>query len=573
MNTDNATLSKTLGDYEIKQTIGKGTFSKVKLGVNKFTKEKAAIKILEKSKIVEKDDLERIIREMSIITELDHINVIKVYEMYESTDNFLIIMEYCEGGELFNYIVENQRLSEEETAFFFYQLINGIEYIHSKNIVHRDLKPENLLLDKDNVLKIIDFGLSNYYTGTYLSTPCGSPCYASPEMVSGNSYNGFYIDIWSTGIILFAMMCGYLPFEDPDNEVLFKKILSCKLHYPSHLSSLAKDIMKRILVTDPEKRIKLEEIKEHKFYLMGKKLFERKFGKKKKEVKEESEAEHDTINSEMIYRPYVTESKRTANNFNNQLFKDYFEHSKKNNKVNLIPKLNIVNTNANDNSNNSRKRLQLRLKANSTISTAENDYLENSKRRNTISKVPLMIHRTKKNNFSALNDTNYIQNLNFIKLTLNTIDRKKNESTEKYYLNSTGNKKKIKVRNFNSKGIFIPNMNQIQQKDKYSNNTTRPNIIVTTPNTEKPRLPSIKLIDKAKKKSPYSHGIFTNQFMRLKTDVNTTEKANNHVGIPNRKKFKSLRINDLFSTKMNKSHYNSTLVPYSSNIGNGNFKY
>ena len=94
MNTDNATLSKTLGDYEIKQTIGKGTFSKVKLGVNKFTKEKAAIKILEKSKIVEKDDLERIIREMSIITELDHINVIKVYEMYESTDNFLIIMEY-----------------------------------------------------------------------------------------------------------------------------------------------------------------------------------------------------------------------------------------------------------------------------------------------------------------------------------------------------------------------------------------------------------------------------------------------------------------------------------------------
>ena len=113
----------------------------------------------------------------------------------------------------------------------------------------------------------------------------------------------------------------------------------------------------------------------------------------------------------------------------------------------------------------------------------------------------------------------------------------------------------------------------IHQKDKYSNNTTRPNIIVTTPNTEKPRLPSIKLIDKAKKKSPYSHGIFTNQFMRLKTDVNTTEKANNHVGIPNRKKFKSLRINDLFSTKMNKSHYNSTLVPYSSNIGNGNFKY
>ena len=239
-------LSKTLGDYIIKRTIGEGTFSKVKLGINKITNEKVAIKILEKSKIVEKDDLDRILREMKIITELNHQNVIKVHEMCESNEYFLIIMEYCEGGELFNYIVENQRLSEEETAYFFYQLINGIEYIHSKGIVHRDLKPENLLLDENKVLKIIDFGLSNFYNGTYLSTPCGSPCYASPEMVSGKSYNGFYIDVWSTGIILFAMMCGYLPFEDPDNDILFKKILAGRLHYPSHLSPLAKDIMKRI---------------------------------------------------------------------------------------------------------------------------------------------------------------------------------------------------------------------------------------------------------------------------------------------------------------------------------------
>ena len=277
MKTGNASISKTLGDYIIKQTIGKGTFSKVKLGINKTTNQKVAIKILEKCKIVEKDDLERIVREMSIITKLNHQNVIKVFEMYETSENFLIIMEYCEGGELFNYIVEHQRLSEEETAYFFYQLINGIEYIHSQKIVHRDLKPENLLLDSNNILKIIDFGLSNYYNGTYLSTPCGSPCYASPEMVGGNTYNGFYIDVWSTGIILFAMMCGYLPFEDPDNEVLFKKILECKLHYPSHLSPLAKDIMKKILVTDPEKRIKIEEIKQHKFYLKGKKLFNLKF--------------------------------------------------------------------------------------------------------------------------------------------------------------------------------------------------------------------------------------------------------------------------------------------------------
>ncbi|MCQ2815886.1 MAG: serine/threonine-protein kinase [archaeon] len=276
-----STMNDMLSEYIIKQTIGTGTFSKVKLGIHKKTRKKVAIKILEKCKIVEKDDFERIVREMSMVTEFNHPNIVKVYEMYETDDNYLIIMEYCEGGELFNYIVEKRRLSEEETAYFFYQLINGIEYIHSKGVVHRDLKPENLLLDNDKVLKIIDFGLSNYFNGELLVTPCGSPCYASPEMVTGNRYNGFYIDVWSTGIILFAMLCGYLPFEDPNNEKLFKKIAACKLEYPSHLTKLSKDIMRRILVTDPEKRIKVKEIKKHDFYLLGKEIYERRFNKGK----------------------------------------------------------------------------------------------------------------------------------------------------------------------------------------------------------------------------------------------------------------------------------------------------
>ena len=184
-----------IGDYIIKKTLGKGTFSKVKLGIHKATNEKVAIKILEKSKIKEKDDLQRIIREMQILNELNHPNIVKVYEICESEEYFFIIMEYCSGGELFNYIVKNHRLTEEESSFFFYQIINCLEYIHSKKIAHRDLKPENLLLDENNIIKIIDFGLSNYYSGKKLITPCGSPCYASPEMISGNKYNGFLIDI------------------------------------------------------------------------------------------------------------------------------------------------------------------------------------------------------------------------------------------------------------------------------------------------------------------------------------------------------------------------------------------
>ena len=261
----------------MKKTLGKGTFSKVKLGIHKVTNQKVAIKILEKSKIVEKDDLERIIREMDIIRQLNHPNIARVYEMCESDDFFFIMMEYCSGGELFNYIVKNQRLSEDETSYFFYQIINALEYIHSKNIAHRDLKPENLLLDENNLIKIIDFGLSNYFYGKKLSTPCGSPCYASPEMVSGKKYDGFLIDIWALGITLFAMMCGYLPFEDEENDELFKKILECDLKFPKHLSKCAKDIMKKILVTDPKKRITIKDIKLHPFYLNGKDIFEERF--------------------------------------------------------------------------------------------------------------------------------------------------------------------------------------------------------------------------------------------------------------------------------------------------------
>jgi serine/threonine protein kinase len=191
-------------------------------------------------------------------------------------------MDFCSKGELFNYIVEKQHLSEEKSAFFYYQLINGIEYIHKKGVCHRDLKPENLLLTEKNKLKIIDFGLSNYFKGNLLETPCGSPCYASPEMVMGNKYNGFCIDIWSSGIILYAMLCGYLPFEEMENdeynEVLFRNIVECNVEYPSEfVTPVAKDLLCKILVKDPRKRITIEEIKLHNFYLLGELLYKQTF--------------------------------------------------------------------------------------------------------------------------------------------------------------------------------------------------------------------------------------------------------------------------------------------------------
>ena len=249
-------MNSSLKEYSVKGIIGKGTFSIVKLGIDRTTGEKVAIKILNKNKILNKSDAERVEREINILKNVNHINLIKIFKIIEDSENYYMIMEYCEIGELFNYIVKKRRLDENESAYYYFQIINGLEYIHLKNIVHRDLKPENLLIYNQNILKIIDFGLSNFNKNDeFLSTPCGSPYYASPEIIIGQKYDGNLIDIWATGITLFAMLCGGLPFEGQTNEILFKNIVICKVDYPNYLSDISVDLLKKILVPNPNNRI------------------------------------------------------------------------------------------------------------------------------------------------------------------------------------------------------------------------------------------------------------------------------------------------------------------------------
>lgn len=262
--------SNPLPNYTLVKSIGEGTFGKVHLGVHNLTGENVAIKVLEKAKILEQDDIERINREIKFLKKFKNINIIKIYEIIETASNVYFIMEYASGGELFNYIVKKKRLEEKEASFFFSQIVHALDFIHKHNIAHRDVKPENMLLTENKTIKLIDFGLSNQYNkGGTLKTPCGSPCYAAPEMILGRKYNGAHIDIWSCGITLYAMVCGYLPFEDKNNDKLYKKILDCKIDFPSHVGDLSRDMINRLLTVNPTKRINFEEIKQHSFFKLS----------------------------------------------------------------------------------------------------------------------------------------------------------------------------------------------------------------------------------------------------------------------------------------------------------------
>ena len=270
------TDKKEISNYKYIKTIGEGTFGKVKLAVHVPTGEKVAIKILHKNLIKNKNEYNRIEREIKYLKLFNHPNIIQIYEVSESSSSFYIVMEYAPGGELFNYIVEKEKLTEKESSFYFYQIIQAVKEIHKKKICHRDIKPENLLFAKNKILKIIDFGLSSEYD-EFLSTPCGSPCYASPEMIKGKKYNGLSIDLWACGVILFAMLCGYLPFDDKNNSELFRRIVECKIDYPEEdeveLSEISLDLINKILTPNPKKRISIENILEHPFMDYGKKIY------------------------------------------------------------------------------------------------------------------------------------------------------------------------------------------------------------------------------------------------------------------------------------------------------------
>ncbi|KYN37548.1 Serine/threonine-protein kinase SIK3 [Trachymyrmex septentrionalis] len=185
-----------VGYYELEKTIGKGNFAVVKMATHVVTKSKVAIKIIDKTKLNE-ENLAKIFREVHIMKRLRHPHIIRLYQVMETEKMIYLVTEYAPGGEIFDHLVRNGRMAEPEARRVFQQIVLAVHYLHQQRVVHRDLKAENLLLDADNNIKIADFGFSNEYTpGVPLSTWCGSPPYAAPEIFEGKHYDGPRADVW-----------------------------------------------------------------------------------------------------------------------------------------------------------------------------------------------------------------------------------------------------------------------------------------------------------------------------------------------------------------------------------------
>ncbi|KAK7275423.1 hypothetical protein RIF29_16539 [Crotalaria pallida] len=260
-----------VGKYELGRTIGEGSFAKVKLARNVDTHDHVAIKILDRNHVLRHGMMEQLKKEISAMKLINHPNVVKIYEVMASKTKIYIVLELVKGGELFDKIATGGRLKEDEARSYFQQLINAVDYCHSRGVYHRDLKPENLLLDSSGVLKISDFGLSTYsqQEDELLRTACGTPNYVAPEVINDRGYVGSASDIWSCGVILYVLMAGYLPFDEPNHMALYRKISKADFSCPNWFSPELKKLLKRIIDANPLTRMKIPELLEDEWFKKG----------------------------------------------------------------------------------------------------------------------------------------------------------------------------------------------------------------------------------------------------------------------------------------------------------------
>ncbi|KAG6534712.1 CBL-interacting protein kinase 1-like [Zingiber officinale] len=263
-------MRSLLSKYEMGRTLGEGNFGKVKYARHVETGRSFAVKILDRKRIQSLNLDDQIKREIGTLKLLKHPNIVRLYEVSASKIKIYMVLEYVNGGELFDIIPAKGQLSEKQGRHFFQQLIDAISYCHDMGVYHRDLKPENVLVDANRNIKISDFGLSalpqHLGNDGLLHTTCGSPNYIAPEVLSNRGYDGARSDIWSCGVILYVLLTGYLPFDDRNLAVLYQKILRGDTKIPNWLSPGAQNMLRRILDPNPVTRINVAGIKADEWF-------------------------------------------------------------------------------------------------------------------------------------------------------------------------------------------------------------------------------------------------------------------------------------------------------------------
>ncbi|CAL9067328.1 CBL-interacting protein kinase 18-like [Musa acuminata AAA Group] len=267
-NKGNVLLQK----YEVGRLLGKGTFAKVYYARNIRTSQSVAMKVIDKEKVLKVGLIDQIKREISVTRLVRHPNIVELYEVMATRSKIYFVLEYVKGGELFNKVAQG-RLKEDVARKYFQQLINAVDFCHSRGVYHRDLKPENLLLDDNGNLKISDFGLSALAESKrqdgLLHTTCGTPAYVAPEVLSRKGYDGAKADIWSCGVILFVLMAGYLPFHDPNLIEMYRKIGKAEFRCPNWFPLDVRKLLSRILDPNPTSRISIAKIMGNPWFRKG----------------------------------------------------------------------------------------------------------------------------------------------------------------------------------------------------------------------------------------------------------------------------------------------------------------
>jgi BR serine/threonine kinase len=262
-------VGKHIGDYELLGSLGSGPSAKVKLARDVRTNRLAALKIFKKANLTKKPTVyARIQREIALMSLVEHPHILRIYEVFESERHLYVVTEYAKNKELFDLLVARQRIPKDEAMDIFRQIIYALDFLHRHGICHRDLKPENILLDSYMKVRVSDFGFARWMPANIASTSCGTPHYTAPETFRGSPYDGRLADIWSVGVILFTMLAGRRPFDDPSLRRLLGLIRKGKFEMAPFDDDI-QDLLYKILVVDPTKRISIDGIKRHTAFALG----------------------------------------------------------------------------------------------------------------------------------------------------------------------------------------------------------------------------------------------------------------------------------------------------------------